>query len=472
MTGVDHRLLAGPVVYVLQDFPIPSERFVEREIRALLRLRVKIHILTLRAASSKVEEVEGIDIWRRPTGWQPQLWLPALRDLLLQPMAVLKLFRLAWRTGAGGGLRGRCRALRQALHALYYAPALHRHPSVLIHAHFASAPATLALLLATWTNLPWGFSCHASDIYAETGDLPHKVRSANHVLACSEVLAKDIRQRLPCELHGRVHTVHHGLDLAVWHPPAPLAEGEGGEVPLILAVGRFEPKKGFSVLLEACALLRGAGFCFHCELIGAGGEEVRLRSKIATLKLANHVLVVSWCDAADLRRAYSRAAVLAVPSVIAADGDRDNIPNVVLEALACEAPIVASALPALARILGPPLAARLVPPGEPEPLAQALREVCCEPSLAQRLRRGGSELVRKRFDLSNGSRSILKHFVPHQARARRPLVFLFSEMKHEHTGKTELALACPVFFYRGCAWPGGVCHRRNQGPNEFSKVDL
>jgi glycosyltransferase involved in cell wall biosynthesis len=409
MTSIDDTPLAGPVVYVLLDYPIPSERFLEREIRALQRLRVTVHIITLRAGRGTVEEREGLWLWRRPTGFKPELWIPAFRALVHHPRAALKLLHLAWITGAEDGLRGRYTSLRQGLYALYYAHELgHRQPT-LLHAHFASAPATLALLLAAWMNLPWGFSCHASDVYAEPNDLPHKVRHANHVLACSDVLAEDLRRRLPPGLHGRVHTVHHGLDLAVWRRPTLQREGE--EVPLILAIGRFEAKKGLSVLLEACALLRDAHFPFRCEMIGAGRQEARLRRQIAALDLTSHVRLLSWCDAASLRRAYARAAVLAVPSVIAADGNRDNIPNVVLEALACEAPIVASALPALVQILGPSQAARLVPPGEPEPLAQALRQVCSEPSLAQGLRHRGAELLRRHFDLPRNSRRVLKYFV-------------------------------------------------------------
>ncbi len=388
----------GTVVYVLLDFPVPSERFIEREVRALRQLGLSIHILTLRPATGAgtAADPQGLPIWRQPPWWDPQLWIRALRASLKRPSATLRLLGLASAVGSREGAWGRLRALRWAPAALDFAHRLRRHRAVLIHAHFASAPATVALLLAWWMNLPWGFSSHASDIYAEAAHLSLKARRANHVTACSEVLAEDIQRRLPGDLCSRVHTVHHGLDLQRWQraePPA-LHVAE----PLILGVGRFEPKKGFAVLIEACAQLRDAGFRFRCELIGAGTQEPHLAQRIAVRRLDAQVLIRPWLSPQLLRQAYTHAAVLAVPSVIAADGNRDNIPNVLLEALACEIPVVASALPGIARILQPSQAARLVEPGDPSALARAIREICSDDDLSRRLRVHGRRLVEEHFD--------------------------------------------------------------------------
>ena len=152
--------------------------------------------------------------------------------------------------------------------------------------------------------------------------------------------------------------------------------------------------------------MRDDGFRFRCELIGCGREEDRLRRRIEALRLEDKVRLLPWHPTPCLRRDYARASVLAVPSVVTDDGDRDNIPNVVVEALACEVPVVASSLPALERLLGPPEAARLVPPGAPRALADALRQVSSDPAYAGRLRANGRRLVLQLFDDETNARRL------------------------------------------------------------------
>ena len=386
---------APEVLYVLLDFPIRSERFIAREILALQQLGVTLRVVTLKArpAAEAAEPLEEIQPWRPPPWWSPRLWIGALGALLEQPRRSLRIVALGQRSEAVGDLRSRRRGVQLAVLALYFAHRLRHRPPGVVHAHFASMPTSLALLIAAWLERPFGFSVHASDLYAERLNLTFKMRRASHVLPCSEVAAEDLRRKLA---RGRppIFTVHHGLNLDRW-PAGPRSPGE----PVILGVGRFEPKKGFSHLVEACAVLDAEGVRFRCEIVGAGPEEANLSRRIAEHGLGPRVRLVPWRSPAELRRTYARASVLAVPSIIAADGNRDNIPNVVLEALASGVPVVASALPALERILGPGEAARLIRPGDPRGLADALRQVTGEPEVARKLRGNGLRLVREHFDL-------------------------------------------------------------------------
>jgi glycosyltransferase involved in cell wall biosynthesis len=274
----------------------------------------------------------------------------------------------------------------------------------LLHAHFGSAPATVALLLSYWLRCPFGFSVHARDLYAERNALAGKARRASHVISCSEVAAEDLRSRLPAELRSRVELHHHGLDLELWQPRH--GANERTDEALILAVGRFEAKKGFAHLVDACAVLARDGFRFRCELIGAGREERRLARRIRRRGLEDRVRIVAWYSPPRLREHYATASVLAVPSVIDADGDRDGIPNVLIEALACGVPVVASSIASLERLLGPARAARLTPPGDGDALAHALRQVCTDAVLARSLAENGRRLVEARFDLRRNAREL------------------------------------------------------------------
>ena len=395
---------SGDIVYILRDYPVPSERFIDREIRALRQLGTPLSIVTLlpdrgagsRTGAGAAKVLADLPILRRPSWGAPRLWMAALRASIRNPTKVAYLIGLAWTAGSAKRSWGRLLGLRWVLLALFFASRLHHRQIALIHAHFASAPATLALLLARWMEVPWGFSCHASDIYAEAVHLRFKAQRAKHLIACSKRLAEDIRGRLPRALHSRVHTVHHGLNLKQWKPADP--PPDPNPEPRILAVGRFVPKKGFEILLAACALLRDDGLRFCCQLIGAGLEQENLERSIAARGLGAQVKITPWKSPAALRQAYTRASVMVIPSIITDDGNRDNIPNVALEALACEVPVIASALPGMEQILGASQAGLLVPPGDPRALAEAIREICSDPQLRQGLRKHGRRLVERQFD--------------------------------------------------------------------------
>lgn len=405
----------GSVLYVLLDFPIRSERFIAREIRALERLGARIQILTLRARPGPTTDPapRGLEILRPPGWWNPRLWLTALRTGLVSPRSTLRLFSLAHgaesRMGTECGPASRARELRMVALALHFITRLRRCPPTMIHAHFGSTPASLALLIAAGFDRPFGFSVHASDLYAEPNHLRFKARRASHVLTCSEIAREDLRRRLG-DQQVNLQTVHHGLDLDLWAPGKPDRESNLAKPPRIAAIGRFTAKKGLGYLVEACAILHSEGFDFSCEIMGDGEEKGFLHQKIAELGLRSRVHIRPWRSPDILRRDLRQVSVLAVPSVIAATGDRDNLPNVMIEALACGTPVVASALPALERLLGPSRAARLVPPGEPRALADALREVCNDPDLAERLRARGHRLVEEQFDAHKNASKIFDIF--------------------------------------------------------------
>ena len=400
------------MICVLVDFPVASEQFVFREIKALAELGEAVHVLTIRSRAAVAEDTlpHGIRLSRALPIGSPKFWRPVLTAVARHPWRSVGLLAAALRVEAGEGRRGRLRAARLTAIALHFTPAIGAGEPQVIHAHFASAPATLGLLLSRWFAFPFGFSVHARDLYATPIDLPAKAAHAQHIVACSRTAAEDLRKRLPEELRARVHAIYHGVEIAA-APVRPA--GAAQRVPLILAAGRFEPKKGFDRLVQACALLRDEGVAFGCELVGAGRGEAVLRRQIRVLGLEAWVRIVPWRSQADLQMDYSRASVLAVPSVVSPDGDRDNIPNVILEALASETPVVASALPAIVEALGSAGAALLVPPGDARALADGLRRVCNDADLACRLRTQGRGLVEREFDIGANARRLLAHVTRH-----------------------------------------------------------
>ena len=198
-----------------------------------------------------------------------------------------------------------------------------------------------------------------------------------------------------------MHVVPHGVDLLRFRPrPVPAPE------PLrILAVGRLVAKKGFDVLLEAVVRL---AVPFQLRIVGDGAEHRRLAANITSAGLDAQVVLVNSMTHDTLPAEYAAAHVVAVPSVVDRTGDRDGLPNVVLEAMASGRPVVASAIGAIPSAVTAGENGLLVSPGDSAALADALDTLARSPELRAQLGQHARERVERDFDLSSCSRRLVR----------------------------------------------------------------
>jgi len=165
----------------------------------------------------------------------------------------------------------------------------------------------------------------------------------------------------------------------------------------LLAVGRMVPKKGFDVLLAACALLKRR-LAFRCIIVGSGPQYRTLRRHARTLGLDDNVTFLGWQSYSAMPRLYRASDVLVVPSVEGLDGDRDGLPNVVTESLACGTPVVASDFAGLPEAIWHEETGLLVAPGDPLALAAAVERMLRDPELRTHVAEQGRALAEARFD--------------------------------------------------------------------------
>jgi glycosyltransferase involved in cell wall biosynthesis len=387
--------LSAGVAYVLETFPVPSERFIEREVRQVEQLGVPVWLCRLRGGNEEGARAGDPGREGGPVGapYPPTGSAFPLKRLVRELGPLLRCQR-----GGPAGL------LRWALVALGHARRLRRRRPALIHAHFGLAPAVVARFLGFFLGRPWGVSVHARDIYVTPEATAARLRGASHVVACSARAAADVQALLP--QGPDVQVVHHGLTLESW-PPRPTDPGGGGP-PQVLAVGRLVPKKGFDVLVQACARLKHWLPDLRCTIVGAGDQGAELRALAHQLEAP--VRILPWQSESALKELYRQATVLAVPCRVADDADRDNIPNVVVEAMATGLPVVAGAIPSLVELFRDSRAALLVPSDAPVELASAIAGVCREPSLATQLAFKGREFVEVRFDQGRNVQGLLEIF--------------------------------------------------------------
>ena len=268
---------------------------------------------------------------------------------------------------------------------------LERHAPAAIHAYFAHHPADVALRAARLLDVPFGFSTHARDARKiSRGERARRAVAASCVVACNRDVAAEFG-----DAPASLVQIPHGVDTSRFRPEKPAAPGCD-----ILAIGRLVPKKGLDVLIEAVAGLAGV----HLGIVGAGPEESALRARAEALRLEQRVAWLGPASHAELPRLLSGAKVVAVPSVQDATGDRDGLPNVVLEALASGCAVVASDISAIPTAIVHARTGLLVPPGDPRALARALARALENPELRRGLGSEGRRHVEESFSLDQCGR--------------------------------------------------------------------
>ena len=227
-----------------------------------------------------------------------------------------------------------------------------------LHAHFAAGAALDAMRLAQLTGRPFSITAHAYDIFMTPTNLREKLERADAVFTGCEYNVRFLRDTVPA---ANLHKVVMGVDAAAFERGAPLAQGR-----TVLAIGRLVEKKGFDVLLDAIAVLRDV----RLRIVGDGPLRASLLERAE--RCGGRVELLGSRPPAEVRAELERADVLAMPCVVAADGDRDSMPVVVKEAMAMGLLVVASEEVGLPECVLAPWGF-LAPPGDADALAAQLR---------------------------------------------------------------------------------------------------
>jgi glycosyltransferase involved in cell wall biosynthesis len=401
------------VAFVLKGYPRLSETFIAQEILALEQRGLDILIVSLRHPTDKAihpvhEQVRA-----------ERLYLPEY--LYQEPLRVWRGWRRARRLAGYRAARrawladlvrdptpNRIRRFGQAMVlAAELPPGIDR-----LHAHFLHTPASVTRYAAMMLGLPWSFSAHAKDIWTTPDwEKREKLTEAGWAVTCTASGHTHLAALAPHP--GRVALCYHGVSLDRFPPPAARAAANDGGDPAdpltILSVGRAVPKKGYDDLLGALALLPKE-LNWRLVHIGGGALAKPLREQAARHGLADRV---EWRGARpqpDVLAAYRAADLFVLAAKVAPDGDRDGLPNVLVEAQSQGLACVATRLSGIPELIEDGQTGLLVPAGDRAALAAALARLITGPALRARLGAAGEARVRSAFDHDRAIEALARRF--------------------------------------------------------------
>jgi glycosyltransferase involved in cell wall biosynthesis len=413
-------------MYLVRSWPRLTQTFVLNEILAQERLGTELQIYSLSRSGDRLVQPQVHDVRAtvrfldEPRGRRGTLADHALVARRAPRAHLSTALFAACRPQLAAGY-ATCSTQRCLAHAVRVAAALHRAersgvPVGHLHAHFAHDPGLIALLTHRLTGVPYSITAHARDLYqVPAASMRARARAATALVTCCAANVEYLRSVLPAADLGRLRLIHHGIDLDRFTPTPTTRRG-----PLkIVSVGRLVEKKGFPDLLRACHALRhrlpGTPSAFRLRIYGDGPLRAELSALRDRLGLHDAVEFVGERDGPAVLRAYQRADIFALTPCVTTDGDRDGVPNVIVEAMACGLPVVATAAGGIGEIVRNGVNGRLAAPHDIGAVAGHLHELVTDAALRRRLGDAGRRTVADGFDVNAAARELRQVFTSEPA---------------------------------------------------------
>jgi colanic acid/amylovoran biosynthesis glycosyltransferase len=388
------------IAYIAQKFPSLSLTFVYREVEALREKGCDIVTLSTwkprrDQLSAEAQHLVDSTSYVFPLNWLRFL-TAHLQYMITRPLRYWGTFFFLL-TQPGEGLRNRVRTFYHFCEAVYLTPEVQRRGVDHIHSHFALNSATAAMVIARLLDIPFSFTAHANDIFRNPILLKQKIQAARFIIAISEYNREWLYNIVPRpETARKMHIVRYGVDV---HHFSPVGRQAQNGRPVILSVCRLVEKKGLPYLIKACKRLVDAGYDFHCLIVGGGPQESLLRQLIGENDLASYVSLEGVVFQEHLKEYLNRADVFVLPCVVASDGDRDGIPNTLIEAMAMGIPTISTGVSGIPELIKNERTGLIVPEKDEQALAEALGRLLDDEPLRLKLSQGGRQQVEQDYAL-------------------------------------------------------------------------
>lgn len=396
MSGVMRTMQHAHVGYVVSLFPCWSETFILREILALRERGVPVRLFSLKppsevlvhdAAQPLIDEVV----------YPPSLkWLPVMffRACTKHPVLMFRLLTEAWKAAFPYGMNELTKAVFTVLVASYFARIAKDLGVTQFHAHWATYPALAVRTIRALTGIRYTLTTHAHDIFLPNPYLTQNLSAAHKVVTISDYNRRFLMAAgTPAE---KITVVRCGLDFREFAVNSTRKPRPG----MIVSIGRLDPIKGFSYLIEASRILAERGTSFSCNIIGDGPLRVHLARQIRSCGLSERVRLLGALSQTQVREVLSRAEIFVLPSVQTEDGNQDGIPVALMEAMALGLPVISTAVSGIPELVGDGMSGLLTPPRNAVALADAMTQLLKDATLRERLSREGHARVQAQHDVA------------------------------------------------------------------------
>ena len=407
------------IAYFIWEFPVLSQTFIQREVRALQQKGLPLEIIAEHATEMDLFDQQTRSVAEQVHYIEPsygnQLRGYVLHFLARHPFRLLNLFMYVvfHRHGEQKNLKEDLKVFGLAV---FMAGLMTERRLNHIHSPWANRRAFVALVTAALMRVPYTVHARAYELYRKDARhaLSEKFTRAAGIITNSQYNKEEIARYLPGDQTKKIRVIYNGIDLSYFRPAR--QKEASSQAVRILCVARLTEQKGLEYLLKACRVVSDTGYRVQCEIIGGPVKPMYSNYWLALKRL--HRLLglqdqVSFLGAQPFRRvmeAYREADMVVLPSLIAGDGSRDVTPNVLLEAMAMQVPVVSTRVSAIPEIIEDQVSGLLVAPRDEVALAKKIIEIVEDTELRERLTKGARERIEARFDMDRNILQFMEFF--------------------------------------------------------------
>jgi glycosyltransferase involved in cell wall biosynthesis len=411
--------------YLIRSYPRLSQTFILNEILALEQIGVSIQIFALTNPREEIvqRQVNQIQapVYYLDESMQPRRFGNLLKENIEVARQHLKgyirsLFYVATnkRIDQGYTASNRWECFLQAVHFIYLFTLDRQRNGKRIdhlHAHFAHDPTLIAYLVHQMTGIPYSFTAHARDLYQVHGDvLTDRIQQASAVVTCCGANLEYLKRIAPTQ-HAKFSLIYHGVNTRDFKPVSSAEASSVPENPIILSVGRLVEKKGFQDLLQALLMVKERGQRFHCTIYGDGPLYRQLESWIEEHDMTVEITLKGNRTQEELITMFQTATLFVLTPAQTDDGDRDGIPNVLLEAMAVGLPVITTAVAGIPELVDNDQNGLLYRPHDVDGISSGILELLENVEKRRQFGSAASKKVREQFDIDQAARQLRTLFI-------------------------------------------------------------
>ncbi len=389
------------IAYIMSRFPNIPETFILREMIEIEGNGWEVALYPLIFQQQNITHKEATP-WISRVRLLPFISISVLtaniRTLFQSPLTYCSIWWYIFK-GNITSLNFLIRGIILLPKAVYAADIMQQEKISHIHAHYASHPALVAWIIHKLTGISYSVTVHAHDIFVRTAMLKTKLKDADFIVSISLYNRKYLAKIVGPWVRDKIHIIHCGI-LQDYYAPREKVFNQKSMFEII-SIGSLQPYKGYSYLIKACVLLRDKDIIFRVRIVGSGEEYSALKKLITEEQLESSIELLGALAQDEVAQILPEVDCYIQPSIITPSGKMEGIPVSLMEALACELPVVATDLSGIPELVRPGETGYLVPPADATALADALIAVYTHPEKAVRMAVEGRKLVLKEFQLKS-----------------------------------------------------------------------
>ena len=379
-------------------FPSLTETFIYREAFELKRNGFKLKFFSLRKPDSKKISKEALIFYNNTFYLLPMVLSHFIKShfkfFFMNPYKYINTC-IRMINGTHKNNKDRVRSFLHFAEGVVLANKMIEESIQHVHAHYASQAASVARVIYLLTNITYSISAHAHDIWYDQLLLPEKLNEAIFISCCSDFGRKWLLKQSKNDLSHKIMLIYHGLDVEKFVPPNNERKRKKN---LILSIGRLTEQKGFSDLIEACSILNKENYQFYCIIIGEGELRQKLEEQIVKNNLLFKVKLMGAMYQDKIKKYYDKAWIFVLPCVDTKDGNRDGIPNVILESMAKKLPVITTDNSGQPEIIENGVNGILVSPHSPKMIAEAIKLLSNNNVLREKIKVNAYNKITKDFN--------------------------------------------------------------------------